>query len=286
MPDKFTIILISFYSHNHIRYLLNKIYKDYKIIIIENSLSKKFKKEIENDYKNTKVIIPKKNLGNGGGINLAIKNIKTKYALYLDIDVTISRNTINKLYNACIKNKNWAVISPNQKNKKYKIDFYIKKNLSEEISEMNFVEGCALFLHLPIIRKLGMYDGNFFLYYEENDLFYRCLKNKKKILLLNKVYIQHKNNSGSDKKFNKDIKYIRDWHLMWSKFYYYKKNFSYFKGLVETYRSFISSFLKTIYYFFINNKKYKKYCNRFSGLFNSYIGKKSWKRASIIYEDI
>lgn len=60
MPDKFTIILISFYSHNHIRYLLNKIYKDYKIIIIENSLSKKFKKEIENDYKNTKVIIPKK----------------------------------------------------------------------------------------------------------------------------------------------------------------------------------------------------------------------------------
>lgn len=286
MPDKFTIILISFYSHNHIRYLLNKIYKDYKIIIIENSLSKKFKKEIENDYKNTKVIIPKKNLGNGGGINLAIKNIKTKYALYLDIDVTISRNTINKLYNACIKNKNWAVISPNQKNKKYKIDFYIKKNLSEEISEMNFVEGCALFLHLPIIRKLGMYDGNFFLYYEENDLFYRCLKNKKKILLLNKVYIQHKNNSGSDKKFNKDIKYIRDWHLMWSKFYYYKKNFSYFKGLVETYRSFISSFLKTIYYFFINNKKYKKYCNRFSGLFNSYIGNKSWKRASIIYEDI
>lgn len=286
MPDKFTIILISFYSHNHIRYLLSKIYKDYKIIIIENSLSKKFKKEIENDYKNTKVIIPKKNLGNGGGINLAIKNIKTKYALYLDIDVTISRNTINKLYNACIKNKNWAVISPNQKNKKYKIDFYIKKNLSEEISEMNFVEGCALFLHLPIIRKLGMYDGNFFLYYEENDLFYRCLKNKKKILLLNKVYIQHKNNSGSDKKFNKDIKYIRDWHLMWSKFYYYKKNFSYFKGLVETYRSFISSFLKTIYYFFINNKKYKKYCNRFSGLFNSYIGNKSWKRASIIYEDI
>jgi len=73
---------------------------------------------------------------------------------------------------------------------------------------------------------------------------------------------------------------------MWSKFYYYKKNFSYIKGLLETYKSFVSAFIKTIYYYYLNKEKYKKYYNRFSGLLNSYMGKKSWKRADIKHEDI
>lgn len=286
MTDRLTIILVSFFSYNRIKYLLNKIHDQNKIIIIENSLSKIFKKNIEKNYRNTKVIIPNKNLGNGGGINYAIKNIKTEFALYLDIDVEISQSNINKLYRACIKYKDWAIIAPNLKGKKYKKDFYLKKNSSKEINEMNFVEGCALLFHLPTIKKLGMYDEKFFLYYEENDLFYRCLKKKKKILLLNKIYIRHQNNTGSDKKYSKDIKYIRDWHLMWSKFYYYKKNFSYIKGLLETYKSFVTAVLKTMYYYYLDKEKYKKYYNRFSGLLNSYMGKKSWKRADIKYEDI
>jgi len=286
MSKQLTIILVSFFSNNRIKYLLNKIHNRNKILIIENSLLKKFKYNTEKNYKNTKVIIPNKNLGNGGGINLALKNTNTEFALYLDIDVKITQSIINKLYKACIKNKDWAIIAPNQKNKKYKKKFFIKKNFSKETSEMNFVEGCALLFHLPTIKKLGMYDEKFFLYYEENDLFYRCLKENKKILLLNKTYIQHKNNTGSDKEYDEDIKYIRDWHLMWSKFYYYKKNFSYIRGLLETYKNFISAFIKTLYYYFINNEKYKKYYNRFSGLLNSYIGKNAWKRANIKYEDI
>lgn len=281
MSHKLTIILVSFFSDNRIKHLLNKIHNYTKIVIIENSLSKKFKENIEKNYKNTKVIIPKKNLGNGGGINLAIKNIKKKFALYLDIDVKISQSIIYKLYKAGMKNKDWAIISPNLKGKKYKKESFINNASSKEINEMNFVEGCALLFHLPTIKKLGMYDENFFLYYEENDLFYRCLKDKKKILLLNKVYIEHKNNTGSDEEYDEDIKYIRDWHLMWSKFYYYKKNFSFIRGIFETYKSFISAFLKTIYFYSINNKKYKKYFNRFSGLLNSYMGIKSWKRANI-----
>jgi GT2 family glycosyltransferase len=286
MLGKLTIVLVSFFSDNRIKSLLNNIYKYNKIIIVENSLSQNFKEEIEKKYENTEVIIPSKNLGNGGGINFAIKNIKTKLALYLDIDVKISQNVIDELYRVGINNKEWAIIAPNLKGVKYKKDLFTNNDYSKEICEINFVEGCALLFHLPTIRKLRMFDEKFFLYYEENDLFYRCLKKKKKILLINRYYVEHKNNTGSDKKFDKDIRYLRHWHLMWSKFYYYRKNFSYIRGLSETYKSFISAFLKSIYYYYLNKDKYNKYSNRFSGLLNSYMGKKSWKRANIKYEDI
>jgi hypothetical protein len=104
--------------------------------------------------------------------------------------------------------------------------------------------------------------------------------------MLNNVYVKHTNNNGSDKKYNEYIDDIRNWHLMWSKFYYYKKNFSFLRGILETYKSFISSLIKTIYYYLINKKEFKKYYNRFSGLLNSYIGLQSWKRIKIRNENI
>jgi len=286
MNNELTIILVSFFSKNQIKKILNKINPNNKIVIVENSLSNQFKNYVESNYKNVKVFIPKKNLGNGGGINFAIKKIKTRFALYLDIDVTITQKIIKKLYQVGKQKKNWSIISPNLKGIKYKKEFFIKENSCPHTSEMNFVEGCSLLFNVPIIKKIGLFDEKIFLYYEENDLFFRCLKKKKKILMLNNVYVKHTNNNGSDKKYNEYIDDIRNWHLMWSKFYYYKKNFSFLRGILETYKSFISSLIKTIYYYLINKKEFKKYYNRFSGLLNSYIGLQSWKRIKIRNENI
>jgi GT2 family glycosyltransferase len=286
MNNELTIILVSFFSKNQIKKILNKINPNNKIVIVENSLSNQFKNYVESNYKNVKVFIPKKNLGNGGGINFAIKKIKTRFALYLDIDVTITQKIIKKLYQVGKQKKNWSIISPNLKGIKYKKEFFIKENSCPHTSEMNFVEGCSLLFNVPIIKKIGLFDEKIFLYYEENDLFFRCLKKKKKILMLNNVYVKHTNNNGSDKKYNEYIDDIRNWHLMWSKFYYYKKNFSFLRGILETYKSFISSLIKIIYYYLINKKEFKKYYNRFSGLLNSYIGKQSWKRIKIRNENI
>ena len=286
MNNQLTIIMVSFFSTNRIEKILNKINSNNKIVIVENSLSKQFKQYVESNYRNVKVLIPKKNLGNGGGINFAIKKIKTKFALYLDIDVTITQKIIKKLYQVAKQKKNWSIISPNLKGIKYKKEFFIKENSCPHTSEMSFVEGCSLLFNVPVIKKIGLFDEKIFLYYEENDLFLRCLKKKKKILMLNNVYVKHSNNSGSDKKYNEYIDDIRNWHLMWSKFYYYKKNFSFLRGILETYKSFISSLIKTIYYYLINKKEFKKYYNRFSGLLNSYIGQQSWKRIKIKHENI
>ena len=146
---------------------------------------------------------------------------------------------------------------------------------------MNFVEGCASLFNLPEIKKIGFYDENYFLYYEENDMFFKYIKNNKKILLAKNLYIDHLGNSSINKEYFEEIELNRNWHLMWSKFYYFKKNYSYFLGFKKTFQSFLSSIIKTLFYYFINKKKYLKYKNRFSGLVNSYLNKKSWRRPNI-----
>ena len=82
--------------------------------------------------------------------------------------------------------------------------------------------------------------------------------------------------------YKEEIEYSRNWHWMWSKFYFNKKHYGYFKAIQETLPSMIASMAKFFYYFITRNKYKKKiYIMRFFGLLNSMLGKKSWYRPEI-----
>ena len=55
-------------------------------------------------------------MGNGAGINLALKRCKTKFAIYTDIDVKFNKNTLVKLISYAKKIDNFSVIVPNHGN--------------------------------------------------------------------------------------------------------------------------------------------------------------------------
>ena len=279
--DLLTICMVSFYSDAIIERILKVIPLKYKVIVTDNAISKDLKDKLENSFKNVEVITPNFNLGNGGGINFALKKINTKYAFYLDIDTNLEVDTIDKLIKVANSENNWGIIAPNLKNFDYKENCYRKKHVSQEISEMNFVEGCALLFNMKALNTIGLYDEKIFLYFEENDLFFRCLKNDKKILFIHNIYIEHLGNSSVDTKYNLEIELNRNWHYMWSKFYYYKKNYSFLRGIRETIIQFIKANIKLSLYYFVNKKKFLIYKNRVSGLFSSYMNRTSWRRPYI-----
>jgi len=69
---------------------------------------------------------------------------------------------------------------------------------------------------------------------------------------------------------------------MWSTFYYNKKHHGYFFALKKTYKKMITSIIKFLFFTLtFNSIKAKIYLMRFSGLYNSIVGKKSWYRAKI-----
>ena len=69
----FCILIVSYNSEKKIRRLLKIISKDIKFYIVENSLDLKIKQNLEKDFKNVSVIIPKKNLGFAYSLNLIKK---------------------------------------------------------------------------------------------------------------------------------------------------------------------------------------------------------------------
>ena len=126
--EKLTIILVSFHSNHIIENLINTLEKNIRIIVIENSLNNEIKTYLEKKFKNVQVIIPKENLGQGGGINLGLSLVKTEFSLYLDVDTVPDQDMIEILLKNAEKIKNFSILAPKVKNFNYTDELYIEHN--------------------------------------------------------------------------------------------------------------------------------------------------------------
>ena len=281
MKKNLTIIFVTYHSKKKLIRYLKQLKRNYNIIIIENSSNYKLKKDIKK-ISNAKVIINKKNTGFGSGANLGLSKVKTKYALHLDLDTSFSNKSIDKLINKAIQIDNFAIIGPRIRNFKYIDKHFIKKKVFKNTNQMNFIDGCCLLFNMKQMKKIGFFDSNFFLYYEETDLLKRCVDSDKNVYMLDDVKIYHEGRSSSDSKISFFIEENRNWHYMWSKFYFFKKHYGYPYAFIKIFRHTFSSFIKYLFFKITNNLiKKTKYKARLSGCVNSILLRDSWFRLKI-----
>ncbi len=276
---KITIVINTFKSEDIISSCLDSIDKEFKVLIIENSNNINLKKKLEKDYPNVTCFLTGDNLGYAKGNNFGLSKVTSQYALILNPDATLEKNTINNFLVSAEKIKDFSILGPAKQDEFSNLDLNKDK---EELFEVEKLKGFAMFLNLDQFKEIGFFDDNFFIYLEEMDLCRRVKKNKKKIYLDKNIIINHIGGSSHNKEINFEMEMSRNWHWMWSTFYFNKKHFGYLRALTKVSGSFLSALIKMIYYFLVLKKnKSKIYYQRFSGLYNSMLGKESWYRPKI-----
>ena len=277
--EKITVVINTFNSEDKIQQCLNSINSKTKIIIIENSNNQNFKDQIEKKYSNVNCILTGQNLGYAKGNNLGLSKVRSEYALILNPDACLENSTLDRLLYSANNFKDFAIIGPAKQNEYSNLDLNKKE---QDIFQVNSLKGFAMFLNLKQFKEIGFFDENFFIYLEEIDLCKRLKKNNKKIFLDKKLIIHHIGGSSHNDNINFEMELSRNWHWMWSIFYFNKKHYGYFNSIVKISRNFFSALLKSIFYFLIFKKsKQKIYFQRLSGMFNSIIGKESWYRPKL-----
>jgi GT2 family glycosyltransferase len=140
--------------------------------------------------------------------------------------------------------------------------------------EVDFVRGFAMILNKKKMKN-QFFDEKIFLYLEEIDLCKRVKNNDGRIIIVNTL-VEHLGGLSHGNKQDFELEKSRNWHWMWSKFYYNKKHYGYFFGLLSTFQNFFTAFIKYYFYLLIKNK-YKKtiYKMRLLGLLASYMLKDS-----------
>ena len=296
-----TVVIVTYKTDEKIlTNCIKSINNNVKILIIENSSEFK-SKEIFTSYPNLAIHCTGKNLGYGGGNNFGLNFVNTKYALISNPDVIYDKSFFENINFYLSKKINFSIIGPQNKNKSIFAShgFFDKKNKTDldnnvldynehNLKKCDWVVGCSMLLNLNFFKTKNIFDENFFLYFEEFDLCKQILNANgnifsSKILLIDHLAFKGSFSTNENLKFDADK--LREWHWMWSTFYFYKKNYGYLNALRRTIGKLIRSLFKIIYYSLIFKKKEKsKYVCRFMGLINSILGKKSFYRVDSKYQ--
>lgn len=209
------IVSISIVTHNNektIKDCLDSIFKNikninFKIIIVDNNSSDNTVEIIENNFKNIK-LMQNDNIGFGVAHNIAIKLGTGKYHLVLNPDIIFIENSLKKLVNFMDKNCNIGLVSPKillsngsiqylcrrlpslfsfiiirfmpkfiRKFFQARIDYYEMRETSyNRIMDVLFLTGAVMLIRSSVLDKVGGFDENFFMYFEDIDLCRRIQK--------------------------------------------------------------------------------------------------------------
>jgi len=272
-----TFVIVSFMSSHIIEKCIKSIDSNIKIIVVENSDNIQIKKYLENKFSNVEVIIAKENLGYGKGNNLGISKVDTQYVFILNPDVILKENCLQELFKAqIVLRDDFAILAPNILDN-YGYFLNQNNNFKKSILEVDYVKGFAMLINLKKVTFEEIFDENFFLFLEEIDLCKRIKNNGEKIFVVQESKVQHLAKQASENTLN--IELCRNWHWMWSLFYYNHKHF----GILTAYRVAIVKFISSVIKLFIamvlfNKKNFLIHCYRLNGLLNAFFKKSAWLR--------
>ena len=272
MIDNITVIIVSYKSKKTIFNCIKSIGHFNKILILDNSNDKELKKKLKNKYSKIKFFLSKKNTGYGAGYNFLLKKVKTPYALLMTPDTSFKKGTLSKFLLSLKKLKNnFTLMGPYKQNKNFSLE------RKKTINEARMILGFSMLINIKNINKNNFFDENFFLYLEDIDLCRRLINNNKKIYINKSFIIDHigaKSSNIGKNEFDK----IRNWHWMWSQYYFFKKYNGNFLALTKFFSKLITTSVKFIILYLFQKEHQNRYKYRLKGLYSSMIGKKSYLR--------
>ena len=270
-----TIVIVTFKSEAKILDCLNSIGDQADIIVVENSQNADLKKDLEKKFSNLKCILTSENLGYAAANNIGLKQATTKYALILNPDTILDKNAIERFLKSIKKIKDFWLMGP-ANHQMVELEFG-----NNELIEVDNLKGFAIFMNLSKFNN-EYFDEKFFLYFEEIDLCKRVKKKNGKIYLDRLIKIDHQGSKSVNNISKFELEKNRNWHWMWSTFYFHKKYKGFFLAIIIIFPKFFSALLKTIIYSLLFNKNKRDiYFCRLSGIVNSIVGNKSWYRPSL-----
>ena len=273
-----TVGIVSFKSEKVIFRCLKSIKKIKNIIIFDNSNDVALKNQISKKYPNIQFILSKKNLGYGAGNNQIIKICKTKFVFVINPD-TILNNKCEKELLKSINKKNldFSIIAPSCNQIDYTTYSKKIKSIDENLVKVDHVKGFAMLMNIKKIKKIKMFDKNFFLYLEEIDLCKRLIDKNENIYINKYARVKHLGAKSSNIGF--EFEKCRNWHWMWSSIYFNKKHYGLLMSSYIFFFKLFNNLIKLIFYLIIINKRKSIiYYFRLSGLVNAFIGNKSTYR--------
>lgn len=232
MTKNLTIIIVTFNSSEVIANCLSKLnVKKYDVIVVDNASTDNTVEIVLKNFSDVKIIKSEKNIGYGRANNIALRQIKTEFSLILNPDAFIFEEDIDKALEVMQQDEKVALLGPLLLTKYPKSKQDIEKQMSvvngnlikknSQYLSVKYIIGAVLFLKMSVFKEIGFFDEEIFLYYEDDEISWKVIKNGYKAVILPNIFGFHIGHGSSGS--NLRSIYKRFWHRSLSKLYWKKK---------------------------------------------------------------
>ena len=278
--NKITIVIISHKSTYNVLRFIEGLSVKYNILIIDNSNDNILKEKIKNKI-NVKLFTIE-NKGYGAAINYANNLIKTDYFFVFNPDILDINDKFIDFFSEKTEDFKNDFLCAGPRFLNVDAKSHKQSDVKIKTAKIDAINGACMLINKKNFDLINGFDENFFLFFEENDFCKRGVDMNLKIYQFNEVGIIHE--AGTSVEVNdlyekKKLQNLRTWHFIWSKFYFFKKHYSYLFAIIYFTPILIRNLYRIFIYFVTNNNdKRISYLIRIKGLIASILLKKSYKR--------
>ena len=246
-----SIIIVNYNTKELTKNCLKSVFEktqdvSFEVFVVDNNSNDSSCKMIEQEFPQVKLIKNNENKGFGAANNLAIRESNAKYLFLLNSDTILLNNVVKiffefmeqaesqnvsccggNLYDEKLNYSYYYSVFPAIEQvffKRFYLDKFFKNYYqkrfalggyeeSASVKEVDSVSGADMFLRKSVLDEVGLFDEDFFLYYEETELSWRMNKSGYKSVIVPDARVIHLAGASESESFDK-FKIVKQSELM------------------------------------------------------------------------
>lgn len=210
-----SIVILNFNGFDDLEECFSSIekinYKNREIIFVDNNSTDDSVRFIKTNYKYVKIIELEKNYGFAKGNNVGASYAKGDYIILLNNDTIVDKNWLTELVNTAKKSKKVGIVGSKiyYYDDRKTIDFAGSSNdeygytsqigakmmdnkLINQKRKAFYACGASILFKKNLYERIGLFDPNYFIYYEDVDFCWRAWLSGFEVYYEPKSFIYHK----------------------------------------------------------------------------------------------
>ncbi len=212
---KISIVILNWNGRQHLKKCLLSIkeisYAPLEVIVVDNSSSDNSAEMVKKEFPEVVLVLNQKNLGYSGGNNIGIKKSTGEYVFILNNDTQVSKDFLDPLVSVMEQDATLGCVQPkllygsnhNLLNAVgsyftstgflYHYGYRKRENLRQYNVPLTIysAKGAAMLLRKSALKKIGLFDEDFFIFFEETDLCHRLWLAGYKVVYVPNSIIYH-----------------------------------------------------------------------------------------------
>jgi GT2 family glycosyltransferase len=197
-----------------LRSLYQSDYSNYRVLLVDNASTDGTVDAVRGEFPQTELIANESNEGYAEGNNIGIRQAEKQGASFffvLNNDTVVDRSTISQFVQSAKGNEDNYVFTPviydydsrdrvvfwgnswDPSRARFRQLPYPNQDFLQKTDfiSSDFASGCAIFFSRSILKRVGLLDPRYFIYWEDTDWSMRALRNHCRIFVVPQAKIWH-----------------------------------------------------------------------------------------------